>query len=80
MPVPIFVRAASVILALVGAVCLAIATVLLFMWVLDQSGVGASAVLVVSGSGVAVVGAVCAWLSRRAVVAARRAPQVSVEG
>jgi hypothetical protein len=80
MPFPIIARAASVILAIVGAVCLAVVTVLLFMWVMDRSGVGASAVLVASGSGVAVVGAFCAWLSRRAAVVARRTPQVSIGG
>ena len=73
MAAPIVVRLASVTLAVVGAVCLAIAASLLFLWTMDQSGFGASATLAAGGLGIGAVGGLCAWLSRRVVVA-RRTP------
>jgi hypothetical protein len=64
MSLHVVVRVASVLLGIIGAACLAAATTLLLMWVLDGSGFNGSRLLAVWGAVTAAWGAAFLWLAR----------------
>lgn len=58
------VRVVSMLLGIIGSCCLAVAAVLVAMWIMDGSGFMSSALQGLAGVTLAAVGAGFVWLAR----------------
>ena len=67
----------STLFGIIGSCCLAVAAVLVVMWIMDGSAFTSSALEGLSGVLLAAVGAVFVWLAR---VFRRRAPHTGMSG